>query len=147
MRQWLGVASLWNNSPASHAQIDNFGPRADAIQQMVTDREVQQLSCKMVDVKDTRLSSSTQTQWDKLTDDDLTQINSRRDALNCRLHPMVIHWVAVGLLVISQFTVIPMMAMITADTHRSVVLTVSSNDGPADFNTTTAFKGLPELSP
>ena len=62
-------------------------------------------------------------------------------------HPMVIHWVAVGILVISQFTVIPMMAMITADTHRSVVLTVSSNDDPADFNTTTAFKGPPELSP
>lgn len=52
---------------------------------MVTDREVQQLSCKMVDVKDTRLSSSTQTQWEKLTDDDLTQINNRRDELNCRL--------------------------------------------------------------
>ena len=65
-----------------------------------------------------------------------------------RLHDaLVIHWVAVFILVISQFTVIPMIAMITADTHRSVIHTVSSNEGHAGSNTTTAFKGPPELSP
>ena len=65
-----------------------------------------------------------------------------------RIHDaLIIHWVAVFILVISQFTVIPMIAMITADTHRSVILTFSSNDGPAGFITTTAFKGPPELSP
>ena len=60
---------------------------------------------------------------------------------------LVIQWVVVFILVISQFPVIPMMAMITADTHRSVIHTVSSNDGHAGSNTTTAFKGPPELSP
>jgi hypothetical protein len=65
-----------------------------------------------------------------------------------RIHDaLIIHWVAVFILVISQFTVIPMIAMITTDAHRPVILTVSSNEGPAVFNTTTAFKGPPSLNP
>lgn len=65
-----------------------------------------------------------------------------------RVHDgLILHWSAVVILVISQFTVIPMLAIIAADTHRPVIHTVSSNDGAAGFNTTTIFKGPSELSP
>jgi len=60
---------------------------------------------------------------------------------------LVIHWVAVVLLVIGQFTVIPMLAMIAADTHRPVSHPVRSGDGPASWNTTTVFKDAPTLNP
>ena len=58
---------------------------------------------------------------------------------------LVIHWMAVLLLVIGQFTVIPMLAMIAADTHRPVSYSVRSDDGYAGWNTTTVFKEAPTL--
>jgi hypothetical protein len=65
-----------------------------------------------------------------------------------RIHDArIIHWVAVVILVISQFTLIPMLAIITADTHRSVSHSVRSDVGPAGSNITTIFKDLPTLSP
>ena len=65
-----------------------------------------------------------------------------------RIHDaLIIHWVAVVILVISQFTVIPMLAIIAADTHRSISHSVSSDVGPAGSNTTTVFKDLPTLNP
>jgi hypothetical protein len=62
-------------------------------------------------------------------------------------HGLILHWSAVVILVISQFTVIPMLAIIAADTHRPAIHAVSLGDGAAGFNTTTIFKGSPELSP
>lgn len=65
-----------------------------------------------------------------------------------RIHDaLILHWVAVVILVISQFTVIPMLAIIAADTHGPVSHTVSLNGGPSTLNTTTAFKGPPTLNP
>lgn len=65
-----------------------------------------------------------------------------------RIHEaLVIHWVAVALLVISQFTVIPMLAILAVDSHKPVSHTVSSNSFHAGSNTTTAFKGTPTLNP
>ena len=60
---------------------------------------------------------------------------------------LTIHWVAVVLLVIGQFTVIPMLSMITADTLRQVSHPVRSDDGPASLNSTTIFKDAPALTP
>lgn len=65
-----------------------------------------------------------------------------------RIHDgFILHWAAVVILVISQFTVIPMLAIMAADTHRPAIHAVGSNGGAAGFNTTTIFKGTPELSP
>ena len=60
---------------------------------------------------------------------------------------LIIHWVAVVILVISQFTVIPMLAIIAADSHRSINHSVRLGAGLAGSNTTTVFKDLPTLSP
>lgn len=55
--------------------------------------------------------------------------------------------VAVVILVIGQFTVIPMLAIIAADTHRVPIHAVSSNDGHSGSNTTTAYKTPTTLNP
>lgn len=60
---------------------------------------------------------------------------------------LILHWVAVVILVIGQFTVIPMLAIIAADTHRPMSHAVSSNGGHSGVNTTTAFKGPLTLNP
>lgn len=67
---------------------------------------------------------------------------------HARVHDgLILHWSAVVILVISQFTVLPLLAIIAADTHRPVIYTVSSSDGALGFNTTTVFKETPGLSP
>lgn len=65
-----------------------------------------------------------------------------------RIHDATImHWVAVVILVIGQFTVIPMLSIIAADSHRPPIQVISSNDGHSDANTTTAFKTPTTLNP
>ncbi len=53
---------------------------------------------------------------------------------------LVMHWIAVLILVIGQFTVFPMLAIIAADTHGQARHAI---DGLAISNTTIAFKDLP----
>ena len=64
-----------------------------------------------------------------------------------RIHDaLIIHWVAVVILVIGQFTVIPMLAIIAADIiGRSATPLLRCR--PSGSNTTTVFKDLSTLNP
>ena len=61
-------------------------------------------------------------------------------------HDPILHGLAVIILVICQFTVIPMVVMIAADVPP-VVVAARSDIGPAKLNTTTVFKGTLALKP
>lgn len=55
----------------------------------------------------------------------------------------VMHWVAVFILVIGQFTAFPMLAIIAANTHGHARHAVNTVDGLATSNITIAFKNRP----
>ena len=67
---------------------------------------------------------------------------------HARIHDaLIIHWVAVAILVISQFTIIPLLVILIADTHQASGLSVRSDVALTGTNITIVFKDLPKLLP
>ena len=58
-----------------------------------------------------------------------------------------LHWLAVVALVICQFTIIPMLVMIAADTHLPVDHRTPSELGPSITNMTTIFESIQPPKP
>jgi hypothetical protein len=59
----------------------------------------------------------------------------------------IAHWLAVFLLVVCQFTVIPMVVMMAADTHSPRNHSVYLGEGSTTANRTTVFKDMPSPTP
>ena len=59
----------------------------------------------------------------------------------------ITHWLAVALLVVCQFTVIPMVVMMATDTLSTRDHSVHLDGGATTANTTTVFKDMPIPTP
>lgn len=72
------------------------------------------------------------------------QAHRERARLRC---PLIIHWTAVAILVISQFTVIPMLTIIAADVQRPKGQSILLDRGAMESNSTTVFEKFAPLNP
>ena len=77
-----------------------------------------------------------------------TQPKQDRHGRHAPIHKSPIaHWLAVALLVVCPFTVIPMVVMMAADTLSTRDHSVHLGEGPSTANTTTVFKDMPIPTP
>ena len=77
-----------------------------------------------------------------------TQSKLDRPGRHAPIHKSPIaHWLAVALLVVCQFTVIPMVVMMASDTLSTRNHAVILGEGATTANTTTVFKDVPIPTP